>query len=451
MESMEKLKARRGDLLLILGFAAATLFQRLFFLNQIKTPIATPDTPSYFQLTAWGNQRLYTVPIFFRSLNSPDAIVIGQILVGVVTWLITLTLLLYVLSNCSIWIKATFTVSLGLLSTSTPTFISDFYLMSESLNISLSLLFIVTICFFRLKPNYQNLFLLTFVYLVWLFAKQAHALTSLLPLFGLLILISLNRKFLSGKFWISFLAVLVFFNALAYLQIMEPTPTALWNTLAIVYYFIAKNQSWMAWFYENGWPRDYVTIDSFGNPDINNAIANSPNSEWLNKNGVSTFKLFLLQHPEYVLFGAFFLPLIGGSIFSWSETVGSSLIFGSRWNNSDFPTFPGNHLNYWWFDDFRTFIVFILFQLGLLSIVFFIRKWNVFAILNSQRLIGLCVCIIFFILAKANFEWLVAPGDRQRIWPEHGTAIRLCIILIFADLVASLEKARQLEKGFQSK
>jgi len=427
----------------LICFGLAVSLARFYYLLQIDWPIVTSDSLSYFVLDLWGNQRLYTVPIVFNLLGSNEAIVIGNILFGVIAWTTLAYYLLKTLAGSSRLIRIGFLLTLGALATSTPTFISDFYIMSESLNISLSLLLLVSIFNLNNSKSNRQMYFVAIVYTIWLVAKQAHVLTSIFSLAGLVLFIFLKRKSFPNKTWIIVVTYLCVVNLIIYIQLLEPTPTALWNVVAVVFYIISKNQGWINWFYEQGWPQNYVALDSYGNPDISIAISDSPNSVWLQSQGISVFQSFLLHHPTYVFFGAFLLPLIGGSLYSWNETVGAAFVYGSRWNNSNFPSIPVNHLNYWWFDSATEFwkVVFCLLIVAVSILV--AKKIHILVIINSFRRTGIYFVTIVIILLKANFEWLVAPGDRQRIWPEHATMIRVCLIFALVDVLRELQVRRK--------
>jgi len=424
-------------------FALIVFSARFTYLQQIEWPITTPDSPSYFQLELWGNQRLYTVPAVFKLLGSHELIVIFNIILGVLAWTAIAHCMLKLVRDRKALFQTLSIMLLAALATSTPTFISDFYVMSESINISLSLLLFASVFRFHLNPTSRHLYLLVLTYTIWLVAKQAHLLTSIFTLAGLVALIFWKRKFLKNRIWHFAMAYLITFNTIIFFQLFEPTPTSLWNAVAVVYFIISRKASWIDWFYEQGWPRNYVSLDAYGNPNISEAISNSVNSEWLQSYGVSVFRDFLLHHPEYIAFGAFFLPIVGGLAFSWNETVGASFIFGSRWNNGDFPSIPANHLNYWWFDNASAFWKVILILVFFIIIFLILQRHSFSKSVFSSNSMFVYLMVVVVTLLRANFEWLVAPGDRQRIWPEHATLIRVCFLFIFLELLGKLHGSKK--------
>jgi hypothetical protein len=132
------------------------------------------------------------------------------------------------------------------------------------------------------------------------------------------------------------------------------------------------------------------------------------------------------------LFGAFLLPLLGGSAFQWTHTLGAYILFGSRWNHQLAGAHVNDLLNYWWFDSLRYAVV----TIGIGFLVFTVVR--IFELRNYRNHFGSTydslplppIIWILVLLSTSALQWLIAVGDPQRVWPETGTLLRLCVIFV---------------------
>jgi hypothetical protein len=285
-------------------------------------------------------------------------------------------------------------------------------------------------------PSKAKLLLIVFCFILWIGAKQAHAMTTPASLTLLSVFLYQYRTILGSRFLKVVLSVQATLSIFIFVQIFGDTATSTWNVVAVVYYVIEKNSDWMQWFYANGWPRNYINIEPNGMPNIMEAIGDSPTGNWIRQFGISTYLDFLVNHPHYVLLASYLMPLIGGSAFSWQDTVGAALLYGSRQQNEIVKTQEFNILNFWWFDTSKSSLValFLLVIIFLTSILL-LKK----GILNRDSIMQLTASVSFLLLylARGIYEWLLAPGDRQRIWIEHGTMVRVSVIGIILFLATS--------------
>lgn len=432
---MKTISVRKFSIFII--FFLLIFVERIVFLKLIPNPITTSDSPSYFQFTLWRNQRLYFVPMIYKFIGDHEKIIIFNILFDCSAWVVLLYSLLKVSQKSTI-LPTILTLSLAI---TTPVFITDYYVMSESTNISLSILLIAFTYLFWLEGTRKSLFLFTGTLILWLSAKQAHALTGYVVVGAYIFIVFASRKKIGSKLAIFLIFSMILFEGLMLIQVLGPSPTSIWNVVAIVFYVIGKKAEWMNWFYENGWPKDYISLDPQGAPMITEAISSDTNEVFFKEKSVSLYIEFLKSHPFYTLFSAYFLPLIGGSVYSWNHTIGAAFAFGARWNLPNLDLSTLNIINFWWFETAKDawqmlfFVVIICF-----ATILYNRNFSTVRSMSIPAIV-----ILFVIFVRGALEWLVAPGDFQRVYLEHGIVIRVAILYLFIASINSTKTGNALK------
>jgi hypothetical protein len=395
--------------------------------------VSTSDTYSYFEFELWGNLRLYTVPTIYILLRETFLILFFQIALSAAAWsLLTKSVVsLFALTGGKRLISCSI---LFTLASTTPVFVNDFFLMSESLSLSFTLLLVAFSLNFLMNPSSRGMWFLVLFYSVWIYAKQAHVLISVPSLLLLVALITWQGQSIKKKKQALAICILIVITILAISQVRSTNQISNWNLFAVLAMRIVKNPLWMDHFFSKGLPTDFILLDSDGVLDIGKSLSVANTSNWLDTNGLSTYLDFLLSNPSYTLFAPFFIPLLSSSSYLWSDTFPAALFYSYKYFTFNVPNLPDN-FSVWWFETPREVIRNIL-----ILIVLILEGWYRHALrgkdlaLDTKTLIVRKKLLIFstgiFVWAMLSgaIQWHIAPGDPTRIFLEQAVIFKVSLI-----------------------
>lgn len=418
-----------------LVFFACLVLLRCTYAVVMGQGVSTSDTYSYFEFQMWGNLRLYTVPIIYKALQETSLIVAFQILLSAVAWT---TFTKSLVSKLALTEGKRFLTCLGIfsLASTTPVFVNDFFLMSESISLSLTLILASNVLNFLVIPSPNRLFWLCCTYSVWLYTKQAHVLIFLptMLLIGILIFQAGRKLNLLPRLYA--VGVLVLISATAVLQIRVENPISYWNTFAVMSMRLAKNPEWIEYFYSNGLPTNFISRAIDGSIDIGASLSVPSIAEWVNTNGISVYLGFMISYPLYTFVAPYLLPLVGGSVFLWSETFPAALFYSFKYFTFNVPKLPDN-FSIWWMNTprevFRNLFLYVLLLFEGLYRMFSSKKsLGINAKLSevNKKLLFASFGFLIWVFLSGSIQWLFAPGDPTRIFLEQAVVAKLSLIVL---------------------
>jgi len=396
--------------------------------------LSTSDTYSYFEFEWWGNLRLYTVPIIYILLRETPLILFFQIALSAVAWsLLTKSIVsLFNLSGGKRLISCSIVFTLA---STTPVFVHDFFLMSESLSLSFTLLLVAFSLNFLMNPSTRGMWILVLFFSVWIYSKGAHVLVSAPTLLLLTTLIIWQGKSIKKRKLVFAICIMAAVTFSAVLQVRSTNQISNWNLFAVLAMRIAKNPLWIDHFFSKGLPTDFIVLNSEGALDIQKSVSVANTSNWLNTNGLSSYLDFLLSNPSYTFFAPFFMPLLNSSSYLWSDTFPAALFYANKYFTSNVPNLPDN-FSVWWVETpreaIRNIVILAILileglyryalqgkKLGLDTKTFIIRR----------KLLIFSTGIFIWAMLSGAIQWHIAPGDLTRIFLEQAVMFKVSLIL----------------------
>jgi hypothetical protein len=320
------------------------------------------------------------------------------------------------------------------LASTTPVFVNDFFLMSESLSLSFTLLLVAFCLKFLMNPSSRGMWSLVLFYSVWIYAKQAHVLISVPSLLLLVALITWQGQSIAKKKQVLAICILVIVTILAIAQVRSTNQISNWNLFAVLAMRIVKNPIWMDHFFSKGLPKDFILLDSDGALDIGKSLSVANTSNWLDAYGLSSYLDFLLSNPSYTLFAPFFIPLLSSSSYLWSDTFPAALFYSYKYFTFNVPNLPDN-FSVWWFETPREVMRNIL-----ILIVLILEGWYRHALRGKElafdtktlivrkKLLIFSMSIFIWAMLAGAIQWHIAPGDPTRIFLEQAVIFKVSLI-----------------------
>ncbi len=433
-------------------FFVCLFFLKITYLLIIGHGVSTSDSYSYFEFKLWGNLRLYTVPTIYILLRETFLILLFQITLSSVAWsLLTKSIVsLFNLSGGKRLISCSIVFTLA---STTPVFVNDFFLMSESLSLSFTLLLVAFTLNFLMNPSSRGICFVVLFYSVWIYAKQAHVLVSLPSLLLLTSLIIWYGKSVNKRARALAICIMVGLTLLAVWQVRSSNQISNYNLFAVLAMRIVNNPDWIEHFYSNGLPTDFILLNTEGVLDIMKSLTEVETVTWLNTNGLSSYVDFLLSNPSYALFAPFFLPLLSGASFLWSDTFPAALFYSYKYFTFNVPNLPDN-LSIWWFEtpsevvrNLAIFIILLLVGLYRHALRGAKQGLDPKSFMVRRKILIFSAGLFLWVMLSGAIQWHVAPGDQTRIFLEQAVMFKVSLILFaFGIWLPGLQSTKSIQK-----
>lgn len=438
---------------IFLLFFICLFLLKITYLLVMGHGVSTSDTYSYFDFKLWGNLRLYTIPTIYIILRETFLILFFQIVLSSLAWsYLTKSIISFFsltggkrLLSCAIVFS---------LASTTPVFVNDFFLMSESLSLSFTLLLVAFSLKYLMNPTSRSMWLVVLFYSAWIYAKQAHVLVSVPSFLLLAALIIWQGKCINKKKQVLAICIMLVITILAIWQVRSSNQISSWNLFAVLAMRIAKDPIWMDYFFSNGLPKDFILLNSQGALDIGRSISEARTANWLDGKGLVTYVDFLLTNPTYTLFAPFFIPLLSSSSFLWSDTFPAALFYSYKYFTFNVPNLPDN-FSIWWFETPREvirnlaiFIILLLEGIYRHAIRTTSLGFDDKTLLKRKKLFLFSAGLFVWAMLSGAIQWHIAPGDPTRIFLEQAVMFKVSLIIFaFGVWLPGSQNANMNQKG----
>jgi hypothetical protein len=297
--------------LVLAGFAAAYLTLSLWLLPQ---NVQTPDSASYFVLNFFGHQqRLWTVPLFYKIGHTPVGAVVVQSLIALGAWTaLAIELTKAIHSRVIGYVAAIFTLLMAL----TPPLLDwNRAILSESISLSMTVLLVVGTSRFVRQRTGRSLALLFLAAILWVFTRQDQALIAAVLAVPFLVLAIRPTKRRLALVAAAGFVVIGAWGAITSEQSgsdqLKPIAAA-----SLVQWRAVGHHSEFIYLIEQGMPLpaalqpvvpltsagDPVGIDQFSDAGLLGPIANDAAfNYWGVHHAQSEFLRYLIRHPAFAL------------------------------------------------------------------------------------------------------------------------------------------------------
>ena len=433
-----QLTAKIRVALVPIGFFFLSLIVQIFWATRISgLPVITPDTDSYFHLHFMNYPRPFFIPLIYTLIQNPSLIMIFQMLLSASAY----SLFGYSLLRIQMRLNRPNFILLLLYAffiVTTPTFEHNFFLMSESISISLFVIFLALLNLMLQSATRLRTDLLFTTTVLWIFCKQAHIiLGSILLVFVIFVT---RKQYSKIENWMrAIFSILIV--SYSWIFLLSDRSVALYNTVFLLGSKLCRDPNWRSWLINNGLPERTITLIGSNpkyQPNIMAVLGDPELSNYFENNGTKLFLLFLLHHLGYLFFGFLSLSSMSKS-FDFSETLLPILSYGSRGIRYLELGPQTTYTGIWWVESAEWRNLLFLFCLWLLVILFISQKnksLNSFKPAVNSKVMFVPLFIIIFILLRAIIDWHLTGGDSTRILIEQSIGLRLAIFSFFAFLLS---------------
>jgi hypothetical protein len=405
------------------------------------------DSPSYFNFTLNNPVRLPIVTAIYSNLKFFDFIIIFQILVSICAWIYCAKVLRSFFNDDKL--KLSLSILLFSLALSSPILEQQTILMSESLSVSLIILFVAALANYLKNKKYINvailyLFLILFAGIKISNSYLAFIITILFLLFS--IIIDSKANWLSSA--LCSLVPLIFISFFIYIGSQANVTLKLVNTTNIIErsYDDLDLKRWYLW---NDFPAISYTqyVLPQDEPPIEK-VMNSPQvKKWLQIQGSDLVIKYLIEHPLFTIFApvkpslfidgytdfeSIFPYLTMGTIHQNNTNLFSNLNAITMSREPDYlRALTSNRLPFWstgkWAYNLFPSIIFFLIGVNLLMT----RKLKNYS--NERNLI-IFLLIFTFLGIWSNWHFTV-NYDMHRFLLPWSVSLRILAIFSFVSIV----------------
>jgi len=400
---------------LLVAFATFRLIASLG--NRI---VVQPDTASFFDFRIWGGLRFPVVASMYSIVGNHRAIVSLQAVIGVVCWSAAALIAGSLLERRVV--RYAFEAGLLALGLTWQVANWDSVLMSESISISLTVVFSALALRFVCRPTSRTGIAVFVVGALWGMTRQNNA--AMLALAACLIaLVGLRRDARRVALWVAggFLVVAAFGMALA-----SSTPfIQRYNTAEIYVRRVVSDADRRPWFEAHGMPSNGTSLiagpgpPAPGEPDPASALmADHRFGPWMRRHGPDVYLRYLVTNPMYLVVMPFTsdgaLPAVATGVgYGTSRRVLSYNVERVLW--------PKNG------SEQRSVVLFVV-GVGLAA------AW--FAVRSAARRRSIAGAAGVLILAAANVAFVThsAGWEYERLLMSTSVSVRIAILWLIAML-----------------
>jgi hypothetical protein len=314
------------------------VFAALRLVATLDRPIAFfPDSPSYFTFELWGGVRFPVVTALYATIGDHRAIVTVQAVAGVLAWSVAVVVAGSVIVPR--WVRYGFQGAVLTLGLTLPVTRFDNALLSESIAISLTVVFVACVLRFVCCPTARMAMVVFALAVVWGLTRQNNAL--MLAIAAVVIAVvgagRANRR-VAWRLAVGFLAI-------AFVGVLLASSTSQiqqYNTAQIFVRRVLPDADRSQWFEVRGMPSNGRSVlvppypDGIGDPAV--ALQHDPTfGPWLEDHGPRTYLRFLATHPGFVITtpfsddGALNAIAVGITVYGSSRQVVPDLVETVLW------------------------------------------------------------------------------------------------------------------------
>ena len=421
--------------ILILLFSITYISTRLAIALSNEKIFNQYDSPSYFEFSFFSGFRLPFITFVYYFLNDATSIIVFQSLFSSTAFLIVIFTMQKILLFK--WQKILVSIFIVLLSFNKAVFYWDNALFSESLATSTFLILTSSIILYFDKSTRERLLFLLIAIVIFSGVKSASAVVAL-PLLIFIVYYFRKEIFASIYFKSNLVAVLIaaFFVINFFQATVKSDVTATLVTSAHINNRIWPDREWREYLLKKNFPAELRTywldrrLFNIGE-GYDQGTVNQPQFEnWWEREGGENFLIsFMLNNPDYLFLGPFFLPAI-----SEANDANQTLLIGWGQDPNIFkfekPVYA--KFNFTFFNERDASTIFLAISFILIGFSLLVLNST-----NSKLAYALSLNILVLFL-WSYFTWHFGskpPGDVVR--HNFPAALDLRVILIVA-LVASL-------------
>jgi hypothetical protein len=285
------------------------LFVGLRTVSVLAVRVSTyPDSASYFDLRFWRPFRLWTVPLVYSLGLSRDHLVTLQVVVGVVAWMSAALLIARVYRSPIAQAVAIAGVLVLGLTTEVSNY--DSAILSESLALSLTVVFLALGLNVVCRPSAPLMWAFAVAAFFWAFSRQSHVYVLWLATIAAVLAALRHAR---RRHYVVLACVL---GAIAFTgTVVSSSNTSIqdWNIGQVIVRRIAPDATLRSWWRHHGMPALPSGVPAAAKRDTENAPDSVIDAQmkplhedkafwrWLNDHGAPTYLRFGVTHPPYVL------------------------------------------------------------------------------------------------------------------------------------------------------
>lgn len=286
------------------------------------------DSSHYFKFNLTNSFRLPVITGIYSLIQDYKLIILFQSFLSSIAWIAVMFVLQNYLQN--LFLKITFFLIISLFSITQIVIFRDTYLASESLHLSL-LLFVVAFIFYKTNLQFK---ILSIAFLLFLLAgvKNQNSFFSV-PILIFFIIVTIKSREITQKDKLilsTLLFVFLFLSSYFLSMSLRDNTIATLNTAANINTRIWTEDSWREYLLNSSYPpelrtiwRDFYSYNKGLPPSEAVAREEIFNLWWENDQGKTFSITFPLKHPDYLILGPFFLPILNSKTnYSYTVTYG---------------------------------------------------------------------------------------------------------------------------------
>jgi hypothetical protein len=414
-------------------------------------PVIDPyDSPSYFNYKLIGGVRMPIITFIFSRLEAYENIIIFQSVVSSLSWILLSQVIFTLKFNRGVLLV--FSILILSLGFSNQVFLLDGFINAESLNISALVLCISSVFLIIVKKNLFSyiIFILSVTFYAGIKSINALSAVFFLILFIIFLFVIGETKRRVGLILstVGILLMSVFFFLFT-----KVDATPILNTSALINQRIWNVESWKSYTLEQGFPpQARSTYSRFKSRNLgippDAAVSIQPDyKKWFDESGNSFLINFMINNPEYTIFGPIALPIFEEKIYLSGTIWGGAatgILYAEIFNNEWFRSWPMNGV-FWSLDRTSGYIQFSIF----LAIIALSLVPNLFSKKYENQLQKVIMFLLVMGLVVSYLAWWFGstPSDIGR--HQFPFAIVIRIIFIFSSIYLTqilINKLKTLNK-----
>ena len=414
-------------------------------------PVIDPyDSPSYFNYKLIGGVRMPIITFIFSRLEAYENIIIFQSVVSSLSWILLSQVIFTLKFNRGVLLV--FSILILSLGFSNQVFLLDGFINAESLNISTLVLCISSVFLIIVKKN-------LFSYIIFISSVTFYAgiksINTLSAIFFLILFIIFLFVIGETKRRVGLIlsTVGILLMSVFFFLFTKVDATPILNTSALINQRIWNVESWKSYTLEQGFPpQARSTYSRFKSRNLgippDAAVSIQPDyKKWFDESGNSFLINFMINNPEYTIFGPIALPIFEEKIYLSGTIWGGAatgILYAEIFNNEWFRSWPMNGV-FWSLDRTSGYIQFSIF----LAIIALSLVPNLFSKKYENQLQKVIMFLLVMGLVVSYLAWWFGstPSDIGR--HQFPFAIVIRIIFIFSSIYLTqilINKLKTLNK-----
>jgi hypothetical protein len=390
------------------------------------------------------------ITFIFSRLEAYENIIIFQSVVSSLSWILLSQVIFTLKFNRGVLLV--FSILILSLGFSNQVFLLDGFINAESLNISALVLCISSVFLIIVKKNLFSyiIFILSVTFYAGIKSINALSAVFFLILFIIFLFVIGETKRRVGLILstVGILLMSVFFFLFT-----KVDATPILNTSALINQRIWNVESWKSYTLEQGFPpQARSTYSRFKSRNLgippDAAVSIQPDyKKWFDESGNSFLINFMINNPEYTIFGPIALPIFEEKIYLSGTIWGGAatgILYAEIFNNEWFRSWPMNGV-FWSLDRTSGYIQFSIF----LAIIALSLVPNLFSKKYENQLQKVIMFLLVMGLVVSYLAWWFGstPSDIGR--HQFPFAIVIRIIFIFSSIYLTqilINKLKTLNK-----